>query len=109
MCFILSGFRKKVNDLAKQKDCNIIGEWEKSIINHMYWCVASTPNSDGEMMKAKWLSLDNHLHNIHSGHSEHFPTCSHGELQGRDRNKKWFRRRKFRCVFLLYSTETCAK
>ena len=28
------------------------------MINHMYWCVVSTPNSDGDMMVAKWLSLE---------------------------------------------------
>ena len=52
------GFRKKVKALAKQKDCELVGKWEKSMINHMYWCVVSTPNGDGDMMVAKWLSLE---------------------------------------------------
>ena len=29
-------------------------------VNHLYWCVASSPSGDGEMVKAKWLSLDHH-------------------------------------------------
>ena len=61
------GFCKKVKALAKQKDCELVGKWEQSMINHMYWCVVSTPNGDGDMMVAKWLSLENHIHNKHSG------------------------------------------
>ena len=37
----------------------------------------------------KWLSLDNDVHNTHSGHSDLFPVCAHGELQGHDRSKTW--------------------
>ena len=48
----------------------------------MYWCVASTPNDNGEVVKAKWLSLENHVHNIHSGHSKLFPKCAHAGLSG---------------------------
>ena len=87
--------------MAKQKECKIIGEWEKSLINHLYWSVVSTPSGNAEMIKAKWLSLDNHIHNKHSGHGENFPRCSHGVLKGRDRNKKWFKRRKYNYVSML--------
>lgn len=88
------GFRKKVKALAKQKDCELVGKCEKSMINHMNWCVVSTPNGDGDTMVAKWLSLENHIHNKHSGHGRLFRKCSHGRLVGRNRNKKWFKRRK---------------
>ena len=55
-------------------------EWQKSIINHLYWCVSSS-NDDiadaistpSEQIKAKWLSLDSHVHNVHKVHSEEFP------------------------------------
>lgn len=94
------GFRKKVQALAKQKDCKLVGEWEKSMVNHLYWCVASTSNGDGEMVKAKWLSLDNHVHNKHVGHGELYPECSHGTLRGQDRNKKWLKRRKYNIALL---------
>ena len=33
------GFRKKLEALAKQKECELVGQWQRSIINHMYWCV----------------------------------------------------------------------
>ena len=44
---ILLGFRKKVLALAKQKDCQLVGEWERSLVNHLYWCVVSTADGDG--------------------------------------------------------------
>ena len=34
----LIDFRKKVDAAAKQKGCEIIGNWRRSIINHLYWC-----------------------------------------------------------------------
>ena len=55
--------------LAKRKECEIAGEWLKSIVNHMYWCAASTEDGNGEVIKAKWLSTINK----HSAHIENFP------------------------------------
>ena len=81
-------FRKKVEALAKTKECEIVGKWIKSMVNHIYWCAASTPDGDSNMMKCKWLSLDNHLHNVHEGHSSSFPTCLHGPLP-EPRRKLW--------------------
>ena len=49
----LTGFCKKLKALAKQKDRKLVGKWEQSIINHLYWCVALTTNGNGNMMKAK--------------------------------------------------------
>ena len=74
--------------LAKQKDCELVGEWQSSLINHLYWSVVSTPMDEGEVIKAKRLSLDNHIHNQHSDHGDLYPNCCHGELQGQDRHKK---------------------
>ena len=79
--------------VAKQKGCEVIGQWEKSIINHLYWCVASTLDGDGDMMRDKWLSLDNHIHNVHRRHSKSFPKCQHGRL-----NRKWLKRRMSLCT-----------
>ena len=60
-----TGFRKKLEVAAKQKGCEIIGNWQKSIVNHLYWCVSSTSDGDTETILAKWLSLENHVHNQH--------------------------------------------
>ena len=91
----MSGFHKKLEAAAKQKECQIIGTWQRSIINHLYWCVASTKDGDPETMVAKWLSLDNHVHNSHTHSDKKFPRCVHKELTGNENRKKWFRRRKF--------------
>ena len=99
-CFYL-GFRKKIEALSKERDCELVREWRKSILNHMYWCVASTTNGDGELMKAKWISVENHVHNVHENHGDLFPMCAHAPLDGAERKKKWFKRRK-----LYYNTVT---
>ena len=49
------GFKRKVDALAKQKDCEIVREWQRSIINHLYWCVASTPSGNGEPTESYFL------------------------------------------------------
>jgi len=95
-----TGFRKKLAAAAKQKDCELIAQWQRSIINHMYWCVASTPSGNGEIVKAKWLSLENHVHNVHTGHGDIFPKCEHGLLRGR-KKKKWFKRCECYLVFVV--------
>ena len=76
-----------------------MGEWQRSVINHLYWCVASSESGNGELIKAKWLSLDNHIHNIHVGHSEVFPSCAHSQLSHQDQKKKWFKRGKYSCDY----------
>ena len=77
------GLRKKLDKLAKTKDCEIVREWVQSIINHLYWCVASTTDGNGEMIQAKWSSLVNHIHNQHTRHGHLFPKCCHGRIRGR--------------------------
>ena len=91
LCFYTSGFRKKLEAAAKKKDCSLIRDWQRSILNHLYWCVASTEDGDGDTVLAKWLSLDNHVHNKHKHDSPKFHQCVHSRLSKR----KWFKRRKF--------------
>ena len=40
-------------------------------------------------MLAKWNSLPNHIVNIHEGHSEEYPRCSHAETEA-DADVEWF-------------------
>jgi solute carrier family 8 (sodium/calcium exchanger) len=71
--------------MAKQKDCELTAQWQRSIINHMYWCVASTPSGNSKIIKVKWLSLKNHIHGAHTGHGYIFPECAHGQLDAHTR------------------------
>ena len=69
-----------------------MSKWKKSVVNHMFWCAASTDDDDEDLKEAKWLSITNHIINRHSGHeSPLFPQCLHGRLHGRERKKKWLK------------------
>ena len=79
-------------------ECGIVGEWTKSIINHLYWCAASvyddddvgddisdddSDNDNGNRIVKRWESLMDHLCNVH----DH---CYHIELSSLEqRKKKW--------------------
>ena len=58
-----------------------VGDWRRSIINHLHLVAASTPDGDVQQMLAKWDSLLNHVINKHEGHGPAFPACLHGPLQ----------------------------
>ncbi|XP_068736804.1 uncharacterized protein [Montipora capricornis] len=86
------GIGKKIDSLAKNKDCAVVSKWKKSVVNHTFWCAASTDDDDDDLKEAKWLSITNHIMNKHSGHdSPLFPQCLHGRLHGRERKKKWLK------------------
>lgn len=91
---IHTAFKKKVDSIAKEKDCELVKEWRKSLVNHLYWSAVSTDDGNGDMIRAKWLSLDNHTHNKHKGHSKEFPSCKHKIIRKKNRRKKWFKARK---------------
>jgi solute carrier family 8 (sodium/calcium exchanger) len=82
--------------LAKQANCDGVRDWIRSIANHLYWCASSTPDGDPDLMVAKWLSVDNHIHNVHEGHdSELFPRCDHEQIDETMRRKKWIKPSKY--------------
>jgi hypothetical protein len=79
-CFFPSlyftGISKKLEAAAKKKGSEDIREWIKSVTNHVYW-VATSSGDDGDLKKAKLLSVLNHITDVHDGHSETFPKCLH--------------------------------
>jgi hypothetical protein len=75
---------KKLAAASKLKDCKLLGEWKQSIVNHMYWCATSDSKSGGDVILAKWLSVENHILNVHEGHSVLFPKCLHSSI-----TRKW--------------------
>lgn len=73
----------KVCELGKKTGHAVVLEWAHSISNHLYWCAASS-NGDAELVKEKWLSILNHICNVHHGHGEKYTECQHGDL-----DRKW--------------------
>ena len=64
----------------------------KSIVNHFYWSVMSTQIDNKDLVEAKWKSVLNHTQNIHDGHGDLFPVCSHPKLSKLDeRATKWLK------------------
>ena len=78
---------KKLEAAGKKKGCQKVKDWARSVSNHLYWCAASS-GGDGELVKQKWLSILNHVTNVHEGHGDRFPQCLHDEGLDRD----WMKR-----------------
>jgi fucose permease len=49
--------KKKLVSLAKEKQCEDLQPWVKSICNHLYWVAASTPSNNRELMMEKWQTM----------------------------------------------------
>ncbi|KAK3748319.1 hypothetical protein QZH41_018302 [Actinostola sp. cb2023] len=88
---IAKGIGKKIDALAKQKECEVVGLWRKSIVNHLYWVAASAGLGEGreDMLQQMWTSVSNHIQDVHEGHSDIFQECAHGPLNDDDRDKEW--------------------
>lgn len=69
----------------------------------MYWCAASTPDGDGELMKAKWQILPFHITNIHKNTAcPLYKVCGHGRLQGEAKNRLWLKPGKTKILFVNF-------
>jgi solute carrier family 8 (sodium/calcium exchanger) len=89
--FFLVGLKKKLTALSKEKDCQDLTQWIKSLVNHLYWVPTSTQEGEDQLRWEKWTSISNHVQNIHHGHGELFHECEHEDLEGRNRRKKWLK------------------
>ena len=62
--------------------------WIKAIINHLWWCCASSVGNE-ELIREKWHSMLNHIQGIHSWEDNKlFHKCKHGQL---DKERKWLK------------------
>ncbi|KAK7502896.1 hypothetical protein BaRGS_00005845 [Batillaria attramentaria] len=86
---VVKGLKKKMLRLSNEKECGLLSSWIRSICNHLYWVAVSTPDGDGDLMESKWLSLTNHIHDVHEHPSHLFPQCQHPHLPEGGRQKKW--------------------
>ena len=88
---------RKVEKLGKEKGCEMIQQWQQSIVNHLYWSTHLSPS--GDVTVAKWTSLLNHIHNKHKHGTALFPKCLHRRITRR--SKKWLKSGRF-TVFYEY-------
>ena len=52
----------------------------------------STQSDNKDLVEARWKSVLNHTQNIHDGHGDLFPVCSHPKLSKLDeRATKWLK------------------
>ncbi|KAK6186747.1 hypothetical protein SNE40_006024 [Patella caerulea] len=73
---------------GKEKDCESINPWIRSITNHMYWCAASRDGDESTQLVRKWRSVVNHIQNDHNETID-AAACLHESLEGKEKKKKW--------------------
>ena len=74
MCIV--GMFKKLETSGKKKKCKQVADLAdlaRSVSNHQYCCAASS-DGDGEMVTEKWLTILNHINNVHDCHGERLPS-----------------------------------
>lgn len=81
---------KKVEKIGKKKGNGAILDWVQSIKNHVYWCAATSEGNVPEA-KEKWMSLFNHLIDVHDGHGEIYKECGHGNIV-----REWLKKGKLK-------------
>lgn len=99
-CNEFTGIYKKLEALGKSKKSEIVGQWARSISNHIYWCAMSS-DVNGELILEKWMSILNHVCNIHEGHGQQFQRCEHGDLEDR----VWIKRG----MFIVFRQSRCKR
>ena len=67
------GIGKKINALAKQKECEAAGLWKKSTVN-LYWVAGTAPERNHDMLEQMGKSVSNHIQDVHVGHGDLFPS-----------------------------------
>lgn len=73
--------------LQNRESAKGLAHGKKSIVNHLYWCEASS--STGKEIVAKWRSVVNHVQDIHE-HEGEFQRCQHPPLVG-DQARPWLK------------------
>lgn len=81
----VKGLSKKLEALARKKDCRLVKKWLPTIKKHMSWAVNSS--ATGSEKVAKWKSLVNHIQNVHEHDNPLFPKCVHPISTSTDGNE----------------------
>uniref|UniRef100_A0A9J8DC12 Uncharacterized protein n=1 Tax=Cyprinus carpio carpio TaxID=630221 RepID=A0A9J8DC12_CYPCA len=79
------GLSKKLEQIARDKDCSIVKKWQHSIRNHLYWTAVSS--TSGPEKVAKWKSLINHIQDVHIHDDPLYPQCEHSHRVSKGSSK----------------------
>ncbi|XP_026081932.1 uncharacterized protein LOC113058347 isoform X3 [Carassius auratus] len=79
------GISKKLEAISKQKDCEKLKKWMKSIISHIYWTAASSTSEPQRI--AKWTTILNHVRDVHTHEDPLYPKCEHVIRKTTDKSK----------------------
>ncbi|XP_040065676.1 uncharacterized protein LOC8030003 isoform X2 [Ixodes scapularis] len=80
---VAKGIKKQLHAAVKIPICAELALWSRPIQNHLYWVAASSEGSS-DLIVPKWLSVLNHVRDVHSHRDPRFASCAHGELEPRD-------------------------
>ena len=87
-----STIRKKIKALSKKPKLAKLGDWSKSILNHLWWS-ASTCDQNPDLLVEKWTSIVYHGQNQHCfPENTEYKQCAHGPLEDTpERRTKWLK------------------
>ncbi|KAG0443476.1 hypothetical protein HPB47_014873 [Ixodes persulcatus] len=77
------GVKKELLAASKTAIYAELALWRRSVENHLYW-VAASSEGDPRLIVPKWLSILNHVRDIHVHSNPLYPVCAHGELEPRE-------------------------
>ena len=81
-----NSINKQLRGVNKEKGCEIINDWLKSVRKHLYWSVQTAIPGFEALIVAEWKSTVRHMTGKHEDHPDPlFTSCAHGELGER----KW--------------------
>lgn len=73
------GLKKKLLALSKGSSCRSLEGWIQGTSNHLYWC-ARAGGGNVQLTVDTWLSMHNHVVDIHDGHAGLYPRCLHDRI-----------------------------
>ncbi|XP_064464730.1 uncharacterized protein LOC135400449 [Ornithodoros turicata] len=80
---ISKSVKKKLTSVSKSASCRSLQGWIQGTSNHLYWC-ARAGGGNGQMAVDAWLSIQNHVINVHDGHSGTYRRCLHEPITNGD-------------------------
>ncbi|XP_064466473.1 uncharacterized protein LOC135377752 [Ornithodoros turicata] len=80
---ISKSVKKKLTAISKSASCPSLDGWIQGTSNHLYWC-AKAGGGNSQMTVDAWLSIHNHVINIHNGYAGSYLRCLHGPIPNGD-------------------------